>query len=351
LNNTAIRNNHTSPNSSHILGPSHNYKAIIDTGSTAHYFGLRALLRNKQLALLPMEVELPDQRLIRSTHTGMLPIQGLPPEAITAHLFKELGDTCLISMGQLCDYGCEAHFTETTVEITFQGKVILRGTRDDESRGLWMLTLPAENVALTVKSHATTEQQVAFAHAALFSPAISTLKKALDRGYLPPFPGLTSKSLKKYPPHSMATAKGHLDAIRKNQKSTKPAQAESRKQQDEAQQAKMEEILQELQDDYFPPQPENGKRTNACFIAIYEARGSVSSDLTGRFPIPSSSGNHYIMCVYDYDANYIFQRATKNRTSKMLLECWDGVYKELVPGGCRPILHRLANAQKRSRSS
>ena len=141
----------------------------------------------------------------------------------------------------------------------------------------------------------------------------------------------------------MATAKGHLDAIRKNQKSTKPAQAESEKQQDGARRTKMEEILHEPQDDYFPPQPENGKRTNVCFIAIYEARGSVSSDLTGRFPIPSSSGNHYIMCVYDYDANYIFQRATKNRTSKMLLECWDGVYKELVSGGCRPILHRLDN--------
>ncbi len=254
-----------------------------------------------------MEVELPDQSLIRSTHTGALPITGLPPEALTAHLFKELGDTCLISMGQLCDHGCEAHFTALTVEITYQGKVILRGTRDDESRGLWMLQLPADNVALSVRSGATTEQQVEFAHAALFSPAISTLKKALDRGYLPPFPGLTSESLKKYPPHSMATAKGHLDAIRKNQKSTKPAQAESNKQQNDTMRAKTEEILQELQDDYFPQQPENGKRTKACFIAVYETRGQVSSYLTGRFPIPSSSGNHYIMCVYDYDANYIFQ--------------------------------------------
>ncbi len=290
-----------------------------------------------------MEVELPNQQLIRSTHTGTLPIEGLPPEATTAHLFPELGDTSLISIGQLCDAGCEAHFTATTVEITFQGKVILQGTRDDESRGLWMLTLPAENVAHAVRSHATTEQQVAFAHAALFSPAISTLKKALDRGYLSPFPGLTSKTLKQYPPHSMATAKGHLDAIRKNQKSTKPAQAEASEQQRKATETQMNTILQELQDDYFPQQPENGKRTNMCFIAIYETRGQVSSDLTGRFPIPSSSGNHYIMCVYDYDANYIFQRAVRNRQSKTLMACWDVIYQELLAGGCRPILHRLQN--------
>ncbi len=158
-----------------------------------------------------------------------------------------------------------------------------------------MLTLPADNVALTVKSHTTTEQQVAFAHAALFSPAISTLKKALDRGYLPPFPGLTSKSFKKYPPHSMATAKGHLDAIRKNQNSTKPAQAEASEQQRKATQTQMNTILQELQDDYFPQQPENGKRTNMYFIAIYETRVKVSPDLTGRFPFPSSSRKQYIM--------------------------------------------------------
>ena len=49
------------------------------------------------------------------------------------------------------------------------------------------------------------------------------------------------------------------------------------------------------------------------------------------------------MCVYDYDANYIFQRPVRNKTSQSLLKCWNVVYEELVAGGCRPVLHRLDN--------
>jgi hypothetical protein len=32
---------------------------------------------------------------------------------------------------------------------------------------------------------------VAYAHAALYSPAISTMETALEKNFLPPFPGLT----------------------------------------------------------------------------------------------------------------------------------------------------------------
>ena len=41
--------------------------------------------------------------------------------------------------------------------------------------------------------------------------------------YVKRFPGLTVKNLKKYPPQSVATAKGHLDQTRANQQSTKPS--------------------------------------------------------------------------------------------------------------------------------
>ena len=37
----------------------------------------------------------------------------------------------------------------------------------------------------------------AFAHASLFSPIVYTLETALRKGFLPPFPGLTLKTLQK----------------------------------------------------------------------------------------------------------------------------------------------------------
>jgi hypothetical protein len=45
---------------------------------------------------------------------------------------------------------------------------------------------------------------VAFAHAALFSPAPSTLAIALKKGFVQNFPGLTEKALTKYLPRLYA---------------------------------------------------------------------------------------------------------------------------------------------------
>ena len=95
-------------------------------------------------------------------------------------------------------------------------------------------------------------QLVAFAHAALYSPDLSTLQRALDKNFLPPFPGLTAQTLRKHPPTYDATVKGYLDNTRKNLRSTKtPAK----------------DPLQDLLDDYFPDQPSDTTRTNLCHVA------------------------------------------------------------------------------------
>jgi len=62
---------------------------------------------------------------------------------------------------------------------------------------------------------------VAFAHAALFSPALSTLEEALCHGHVPKFTGLSLQALQKHPPLSNATVKGHLDQTCQNLCSTK----------------------------------------------------------------------------------------------------------------------------------
>jgi len=52
---------------------------------------------------------------------------------------------------------------------------------------------------------------VAFAHMALFSPALSTLAKVLHLGHLPEFAGLTLKQLHQHPPQFIAILQGHMD--------------------------------------------------------------------------------------------------------------------------------------------
>jgi len=56
---------------------------------------------------------------------------------------------------------------------------------------------------------------VAFAHAAMFSLALSALAEGLWCGYLPEFAGLTLDQLQQHPPKSIAMIKGHLDQDQK----------------------------------------------------------------------------------------------------------------------------------------
>jgi hypothetical protein len=122
----------------------------------------------------------------------------------------------------------------------------------------------------------------------------------MKRGYLPPFVGLSTSTLKKYPPALEATTMGHMDNRRKNTQSTKPKA----------------NLAQEQ--DHFPDQPTDNKQTNMCFLEAAEPRHIVYLDQTGRLPQPSSSGNNYLLVAYDYDSNAILMHPIKNRTAEAL---------------------------------
>ena len=158
----------------------------------------------------PMKVVVAQGNTMTSTHEGILPIPGLPPEARKAHLFHELsqGSGSLVSLGQLCDSGCTATFTATTVQVHHKNKCILTGYRTTVT-GLWHIPLtpppgfpqtpinnkPSHSANAAAHFDPTKAQQVAFSHAALGSPVLSTLQQALENNYITGFPGLTSKAL------------------------------------------------------------------------------------------------------------------------------------------------------------
>ena len=333
MTNLAISNSvkHVSHNA--VGPPTNQCKAILDTGSTGHYFAVEAPLLHKQPTKSPIDVHLPDHTTMSSTMTALLPIPQLPLPAREVHIFPALGNTSLMSIGQLCDAGCQANFNATTAEVYFQQKLILTGHRNSETSGLWTMSIPTRNQAnTTINMNAKPEDLVQFAHRSLWSPANSTLLKALQRGHLPPFPGLSVKTLRKFPPRSEATIKDHLDSARKNAKSTK-----------EEQKAAVDPLLKELLDDAFPPQNTSGERTHQVFVALHELKSMLHTDLTGRLPVPSNSGNQYILFAYNYDSNCILLQPVRNRKAPTLLEGYKHIVKRLVKGGCKPKLQRLDN--------
>jgi hypothetical protein len=129
-----------------------------------------------------------------SSHEVQLSLPTLPPSARTAHLFPALGNTSLISIGQLCDAGCLATFSSSHVDIALHGTTIPSGTRSLATNRLWTVELPQAPVSPFTAPFAgslqtgTVPDLVAFAHAALFSPSISTLSEALSKNYISNFP-------------------------------------------------------------------------------------------------------------------------------------------------------------------
>ena len=161
-----------------------------------------------------------------STHEAELDFPALPPAARHVHIVPDLKNHTLISIGQLCDAGCDVIFDATTVTVRYQNHIALTGTRNQDTR-LWQLRAPSptEQANAAIGS-ATPAEIVAFSHASLFSPSLTTLENALKKGFLTNFPGLTAKALRKYPPRSYVMVKGHLDQARKHQRSTKAKQAD-----------------------------------------------------------------------------------------------------------------------------
>ena len=304
--------------------------AFADTGATGHFLaldtpGIEAVPTSK-----PIQVKMPDDRLISSTHTYDLDLLPLPKSARTAHLFPALKDTSLLSIRKLCDAGCHAHFDKDNVIITWRGKVLLKGNTCPHTN-LWQVPLqtkPFYHQANKITPTSTAANMVKFSHAALFSPAESTLQKALENNLVKNFPGLTVTTLKKYPPQSTATPKGHLDQTRANQQSTKP-----------------KSTTPEEHADIFPEHLNQGITTQACYTAVvpFEATRQVHTDQTGKFPVTSTRGMKYVFVLYDYDSNSIHPVPIKNRNAESILEAYQQVHAKLVQAGLKPQLHRLDN--------
>jgi len=271
---------------------------------------------------------------MESTHEAELPIPELPLQARKTHIFPALQETSLISVGQLCDVGCTATFDKHSAEVYYQGKIILQGNRNQETNGLWMFRLPQHKSNAAIPHSAKPSDLVQFAHQALFSPALSTLKTALRKGFLPPFRGLSTETLSKYPPNLEATMKGHMDATRQNLHSTKDPQAD---------QEAAEKHLQDQLDEAFPEATETNKRTHEVYLAVTDLRGKIYTDQTGKLPTVASTGDNYIMIAYDYDSNAILLEPHKNRKSSALRGAYAKTYKRLTKGGCIPQLHILDN--------
>ena len=123
--------------------------AVADTETTGHYLTLNSPCSNKQKAIHPLPIQMPNREIIESTHTKLLNHQDLPFQARPVHIFSRL-NKALLSIGDFCEHIYEAAFNKKSVHIKNKqsGSTIMRRTRDARTN-LYMLSLTQQNKQMT----------------------------------------------------------------------------------------------------------------------------------------------------------------------------------------------------------
>jgi hypothetical protein len=303
---------------------------VADAGATGHYFRASSspFLSNLQVGP-PVTVTTPNGGTIVSTRSATLDIGGLSGE--TVHLFddSDLIGMSLLSIGALCDRGCDAKYTRHRVSIRDpEGRLVAVGHRDRRT-GLYLVDISRASRMPTAAGAIWSEtkaQTLDFWVAALGSPPTSSILKAIALGLR--LPGLTASALRKYNPRSMATAKGHLQLVRQGLRSTSASDTDD---------LSPEEVGP------LPPKSGGRKRDQDIYTRIFSPTGRIHADGAGRFPVTSKSGNNHVIVFYSEDGNYIHCEATKTRKAGEITTAYRKAVNFFVAKGVAPTFFRMDN--------
>ena len=359
--------------------------AIADTGATSIFVMDGVPVDNKRVASQPLTINLPDGRKVKSTHVCDINIPGLPT-MLTGHVVPHLAVASLIGIRPLCNAGCIVTFDKNKCDVLYNDKVILRGYKD-AATDLWTLPLTADamqsalprsspvidcalhdngtalvhlGVDLATFTHSvrTRANGVKFAHQSLCSPRISTLLKAVRKGFLKGCPNLSEHLILKYLNPSPATTKGHMKRPRHGIRSTSriALQPERADPAFDVPRVPPPEWMPGPVD--FPLPIEGGPNFIAdddesianmfCYGAFADKRsGVVYNDLTGNFPFVSFDGSICFLVVYHYEANAIFAVPIAGLDDKSIFNAYKKTFDELTQKGFKPKLNIMDNQATR----
>ncbi len=278
--------------------------AIGDAGVTGTFLIPGAPVKNMKPATKPLAIKLPDGGYIHSMHTCHLDIPWLPPQATEAYIVLGLAHTSLISIKQLCNYGCIVTYDALACRVYCSQRLVWIGQREPKT-DFWVLPLKPKTPPSTTSTTTSPTTHLAnnaytmtskaslscYLHQCAFSPTIATWTKAINNGQFISWPDLTSAAVHKYLPPSPATDKGHRKRTQQNIRSTNKKENQESNDNNNPQMETMEEPkLMHL----------------FCFAAIADLnKGTNFINNTGKLPVHSLEGYLYLMILYDHATNAI----------------------------------------------
>ncbi len=180
--------------------------AIADTRAISIFVMAGTHMSNIRPALDALTINLPNGEIVYSTHMCNISIPGLPM-ILTGHIIPGISMASLMGIRVLCKAGCAVTFTNTKCEVKYKDKVVILNGIKDPTTDLW--TLPITPTAISAKrnqhvgkdwldhknpphvdwaafthSIRTSANAVRFAHQSLCNPKISSLMKAMKKGFL-----------------------------------------------------------------------------------------------------------------------------------------------------------------------
>jgi hypothetical protein len=313
---------------------------------------------------------------------------------LTGHIVPSLSITSLIGIRPLCKVECKVIFDNKKCDMMFNGVVILRGFKDP-STGLWTLPTPTKvctapgptvlpqpvpceghaphlsmgasdthpGVTMATFTHSvqTWANAINFAHQSLCNPKISTLLKAIRRGFLKGCPNLTETLVLKYLNPSLAAAKGHMKCPRHGIRSTRPKQGGGAVVRLEPVPQIAPPVLPLFKPDIISPYhgpaygtqqgpnviADDGDESIAnifCFEAFADIHsGIIYHDLTGSFPFMSFDGSVCFFVLYHYESNAILATPFAGLDDVSIFNACKKYFKDLTAKRFKPKLNVMDN--------
>jgi hypothetical protein len=107
---------------------------------------------------------------------------------------------------------------------------------------------------------------------------------------------------------------------------------------------------QEATHDTAPPEPPSAC-TRHLYADCHANTGMIFTDPTGRFLAPSTSGNQYILVVYEYDGNFIHAKPMVDRKGPSIIAAYKQAVSLFESRGFKPLLQKLDNEASSSLQS
>jgi len=232
---------------------------------------------------------------------------------------QDLQQDALISLSDVCRQGLEIKLTNTSLELLHKNQIVA-SSQKLESDTLWSFPLQSFNPQVNVAiHHEFNAEKVAFFHAAIGSPPISTFLRAIEKGYLSGIPWLTTALVRKNPPISLAIDQGHLQRNRQGYRSTKP-----------------------LPIHITPPSTdEENEDDPRVYFTTTPMNEAIYGDLTGQLPWKSRQGSSYLFI--SYRNGYIRLTPMTSRFATSYVTCLQADIKWWTEHGGLPEVYKLDN--------